>query len=190
MREPRRVPGEEGIWVLIGGELLAFSAFFLIFTYYRGEAPDVFTAGRDTLNRGIGLINTVVLLTSSLFVALGVRRAREERPRAALLFNFAILCGFVFVALKVFEYTEKIRIGLTPLTNDFYTYYFAFTGTHLLHVLIGLVALSAMTFQANRRPPSAMRTMIIECGAIFWHLVDLLWIMLFTLFYLSGDSRG
>ena len=189
MDSTRRIPGEAGIWVLIGGELLAFSAFFLIFAYYRGLDPDVFEQSRSTLNRGIGLANTLILLTSSLFVALGVRRVRDEQQGARGLFIAALICGALFVTLKGFEYSEKIKVGITPLTNEFYTYYFAFTGIHLGHVLIGSILLIFMANIASR-PPSTTRTMIVECGATFWHLVDLLWIVLFALFYLAGGSNG
>ncbi|MGK2908208.1 MAG: cytochrome c oxidase subunit 3 [Sphingobium sp.] len=187
--EAKRVPGEEGIWVLIGGELFAFSIFFLIFVYYRGQQPEIFARSHATLNGAIGLANTLVLLTSSLFVAMGVRRVRENLAGAGRLFGLALTCGGLFIALKVVEYGEKIRHGITPLTNDFYTYYFAFTGIHLTHVLLGSAALLVMIGTA-KKPASGRRTMIVECGAIFWHLVDLLWIMLFALFYLAGGTLG
>lgn len=187
MAEAKRIPGEAGIWVLIGGDLLVFSLFFLIFTYYRGQQPEIFARSHAALNGGIGLANTIILLTSSLFVALGVRRVRDDRPGAAALFRCALVCGALFTALKAVEYGEKISHGITPLTNDFYMYYFAFTGIHLAHVLIGSAGLLYMAAVAAGRPPSPTRTMIVECGATFWHLVDLLWIMLFALFYLAGS---
>lgn len=187
MAETKPIPGEAGIWVLIEGDLLAFSLFFLIFVYYRGQQPEIFARSHETLDGAIGLTNTIILLTSSLFVALGVRRVRAARPGAVLLFRCALACGVFFTALKAIEYGEKIGHGITPLTNDFYMYYFAFTGIHLAHVLIGSAGLIYMAVVAARRPASPTRTMIVECGAIFWHLVDLLWIMLFALFYLVGS---
>lgn len=192
MNEPdsavhRRIPGEAGIWVLIGGELAAFSAFFLVFAYYRGLAPDDFQRGHLQLDHGIGLANTLILLTSSLFVALGAIRVRSGREGAAFWLRLALLCGGLFAALKVFEYGQKIAAGITPLTNDFFMYYFAFTGVHLLHVAIGSGAL-IFAIGISKRGPSATRTMIVECAAIFWHLVDLLWIILFALFYLAGGN--
>jgi nitric oxide reductase NorE protein len=189
MAEARRIPGEPGIWVLIGGDMLAFSLFFLVFAYYRGQQPVLFAQSHATLNGAIGLANTIILLTSSLFVALGVRRVRAARSGGAALFRGGLVCGGLFAALKVIEYAEKIAHGITPLSDDFYMYYFAFTGIHLAHVLIGSAGLIFMGAVAARRPPSAARTMIVECGALFWHLVDLLWIMLFALFYLV-DSHG
>lgn len=181
----RHIPGEAGIWVLIGGELAAFSAFFLVFAYYRGLSPELFQASHLQLDRSIGLINTIILLTSSLFVALGVQRVRDGREGAPRLLSAALACGIAFAALKLFEYWAKVSAGVTPLTNDFFMYYFAFTGVHLLHVVIGSGAL-LFAIGACRRDPSPTRTMIAECAGIFWHLVDLLWIILFALFYLAG----
>jgi nitric oxide reductase NorE protein len=183
----KRIPGEAEIWVLIGGELLVFSLFFVVFSYYRGLQPELFYQSHLTLNRGIGLANTFVLLTSSLLVALGVRRVQQERAGAVPLFRAALGCGIAFAVLKALEYSEKLRHGITPLTNDFYMYYFAFTAIHLVHVLIGCGGLIYMTAVAGRREPSPTRTMIAECGGIFWHMVDLLWIMLFALFYLASQ---
>lgn len=185
MAPASRVPGEAGIWVLIGGELAAFSAFFLVFAWYRSQQPALFEASHLLLDRDIGLANTLILLTSSLFVAFGVRRVRDGNGNAALWLRLALACGASFAGLKILEYGQKIASGITPLTNDFFMYYFAFTGVHLLHVVIGSGAL-IFAIGASRRKPSATRTMIVECAGIFWHLVDLLWIILFALFYLAG----
>jgi len=179
----RRLPGEEGIWVLIGGDLFVFSLFFLTFLYYRGTEMAVFVASQRGLSLGFGLANTLWLLTSSLFVAIGTQRLRRGGAPATLLYLAAMGCGLGFVGDKVVEWGEKFRAGISVNTNDFYMLYFAFTGIHLLHVLLGLGVLSFLT-AASRKPVSARRLMLVESGAIFWHLVDLLWIVLFALFYL------
>jgi nitric oxide reductase NorE protein len=180
----KRMPGEEGVWGLIIGDLFVFSLFFLTTLYYRASEAEVFARSQLTLNLGFGLINTLLLLTSSLLVATGVHRVRSGRPLPSRFFGAAILCGLGFVAIKVVEYSEKIRAGLSFGTNDFYMLYFAFTGIHLFHVLIGLGVLTYL-MKASRRPEAAMSNlMLIESGACFWHLVDLLWIVLFALFYL------
>lgn len=171
--------------MLIGGDLSAFSAFFLVFAYYRGFDPALFAASHRQLDHGIGLANTLILLTSSLFVALAVQRVRSGREGAAIWLRLALACGGAFAVLKAVEYAQKLSAGITPLTNDFFMYYFAFTGVHLLHVVIGSGAL-VFAIGASRQQASAERTMIVECAAIFWHLVDLLWIILFALFYLAG----
>lgn len=179
----KRIPGEPGIWVLILGELLIFSAFFVVIVTTRNEDPDLFLRSQATLNHGIGVTNTVLLLSSSLAVAMGWHRLRETRPGAAGLFFIGLGLGLGFVSLKVFEYTEKIRAGIGLLTNDVYLFYFVFTGIHLMHVLVGIGILAAMAVGARNGSASEHLT-LVECGALFWHLVDLLWIVLFALFYL------
>jgi nitric oxide reductase NorE protein len=188
--DARRVPGEVGVWVLLFGDLLVFSIFFLIFTDFRGQAPHLYQVGSASLNKAIGLTNTLVLLTSSLVVAIGVRRVREGSARAARCFGLAMLLAASFVILKVFEYAQKVQAGVTPLTSDFYLYYFAFTGIHLMHVLLGSAGLFVMHSQALARNPSPSRVLIVECCGLFWHIVDLLWIVLFALFYVAGAKHG
>lgn len=183
MRRKGHVPGEEGVWVLILGDLFVFSTFFLMFAWYRGNVLLVFAEGQGMLNRGYGLINTLLLLTSSLFVAMAVHRIRAKREGATALLNLAMVCGLGFVAIKAVEYSEKIRAGINFTTSDFFMLYFAFTGIHLIHVILGLGVLLFMR-NASRGPDVASTRMVaIESGASFWHLVDLLWIVLFALFY-------
>lgn len=177
------VPGEPGIWLLIIGDLLVFTCFFVLFVIYRGEQYDVFVAGQATLNRFYGLINTLFLLTSSLFVALGVHRARTGHLGCQRMFTYAMLCGGAFVGVKALEYGEKIASGIGFGTSDFFMLYFAFTGIHLVHVLIGLGVLAFVRSVSGHEDASS-RMVAIEGGATFWHLVDLLWIILFALFYI------
>lgn len=182
--EKARVPGEEGVWVLILGDLLVFSTFFLLYASYRSNALPVFAEGQALLSRHFGLVNTLLLLTSSLFVALGVQRARAGRQGSSRMITMAMLCGAGFVIIKGFEYGEKIGSGISFATSEFFMLYFAFTGFHLIHVLIGLGVLAYLR-SVCRNPKVAMgRMIVIESGASFWHLVDLLWIVLFALFYL------
>lgn len=195
MAAARRIPGEGGVWVLIGGDLAVFALFFLIVSHDRADARDAFAAGARALSTGLGLANTLVLLTSSLLVALGMERLRAGRPGAPARFLGAAGLGAAFVVVKAFEYGAKIAAGITPLTGDFFLYYYAFTGIHLAHVLLGIGALLAMALHARTRIGAALsdgglphraRIDLIECGGLFWHLVDLLWIMLFALFYLAA----
>jgi nitric oxide reductase NorE protein len=177
------VPGEEGVWVLILGDLFVFSTFFLMFAWYRGNALPEFEAGQALLNRGFGLINTLLLLTSSLLVAVAVHRVRTRRTGAQAMLNLAILCGLGFVGIKALEYGEKIRAGVSFATSDFFMLYYAFTGIHLIHVVIGLSVLLFIKSAARDPQAADTRMVAIESGASFWHLVDLLWIILFALFY-------
>ena len=181
----RRIPGEEGTWIFLLGDMLVFGVFFATFMYERGHAIELFDESRKTLSVGIGLANTLILLTSSLFVVTAIRAIRAAQRRTAMLLLVAgIVCGLAFVGLKAVEYTAKVAEGHTPDQNTFYLYYFILTGIHLVHVLIGILILSLMVTQARRRELSYQRMAMVEGGACFWHLVDLLWIVLFPLLYL------
>ncbi|MGY4710577.1 cytochrome c oxidase subunit 3 [Mycolicibacterium sp. CBM1] len=181
----RRTPGEAGTWVFLLGDMLVFAVFFATFMVERSAAPEVFDAARKTLHVNIGLVNTLVLLTSSLFVVAAINGLRTgARPVAARVLLVAIACGVVFVALKVTEYVLLVGAGHTAGANHFYLYYFILTGLHLLHVCIGILVLVLMLTQTRRTELSANRLAVVEGGGCFWHLVDLLWIVLFPLLYL------
>ena len=181
-----RLPGEPGVWVLIGGDLLVFSAFFLTFLFYRLDAPAAYARSAATLNLPFGTLNTLLLLTSSWYVANAAEAARRGAgARSARLLSFAMLCGAGFVVVKFFEYREKILAGHGLVGDDFFMFYFMLTGIHLAHVLIGLAVLQWLRRRTQRRPvPEPQDIVILESGASFWHLVDILWIVLFALFYL------
>jgi nitric oxide reductase NorE protein len=181
----RRIPGEPGVWVFLFGDMLVFGTFFATFMYQRSLAPELFDESRTTLGLGIGLTNTLVLLTSSLFVVTAIRAIRSSERQAArwLLFG-ALGCGLTFVALKAVEYTAMVTEGHTANANGFYRYYFILTGLHLFHVLIGIAVLILLWTQAGHAELGATHMSVVEGGACFWHLVDLLWIMLFPLLYL------
>ncbi|MFE9687485.1 cytochrome c oxidase subunit 3 family protein [Streptomyces sp. NPDC006285] len=183
----RHLPGEPGIWVFVLGDLLLFSCFFVVFAYERRHHPALFHSGQQTLNLTIGTINTVLLLTSSLFVAWAttmVRTGSTARGRALLVPAFA--CGLVFVCAKAVEYTRLVGDGHQAETNDFFGYYFVFTGLHLVHVITGLAFLAAIWVWTSKPRVLPHETRLIEGGATYWHLVDLLWMVLFSLLYLSN----
>ncbi|AKK28535.1 cytochrome c oxidase subunit 3 [Mycobacterium sp. EPa45] len=181
----RRIPGEAGTWVFLLGDMLVFAAFFATFMVERSKAPEVFDATRKTLHINIGLVNTLVLLTSSLFVVAAIGALRTGlRAVAARALMIAAGFGVMFVTLKVTEYVLLVQDGHTAGANHFYLYYFILTGLHLLHVCIGILVLVLMLTQTRRTELSATRLAVIEGGGCFWHLVDLLWIVLFPLLYL------
>lgn len=186
----RVVPGEPGVWVFIFGDLLVFALFFVTYLVYRAAEPTVFTVSQAALDTGFGALNTGVLLLSSLLVAGAVgrladpSRTRRDRP-AELSVVGAILLGLVFSAVKVIEYSGKVDAGLTPMTNDFFLCYFMFTGLHWFHVLIGMVVLGVVLVLARRGRLSPRQRVFVVGGACFWHMVDLLWLVLFPLFYLA-----
>ena len=147
-----------------------------------GRTRSCSCSSQARLNLDIGAINTVVLLTSSLFVALGTAAARAGRTADALrLFVIALVCGAAFPLLKLFEYVPEIIAGVTPGTNLFFMFYFAMTGLHLCHVLLGLVILCFVI--RNLRGPATPSIPFVETAATYWHMVDVLWLILFALLY-------
>jgi nitric oxide reductase NorE protein len=179
------LPGEVGVWVFILGDMVVFSLFFVTFIYYRAQEVEVFATSQTMLNQNRGALNTLLLLASSWFVVLGVRSLHQRLAHLApRLFGLALLCGVGFVVVKVFEFEEKIRHGVTATTNDFFMYYFIFSGIHLLHVLIGIGVLAFMIAHLRQHAVRDPNLMLIESGASYWHMVDLLWIVLFPLLYL------
>ncbi|MBB3600642.1 nitric oxide reductase NorE protein [Mycolicibacterium sp. BK556] len=182
----KHIPGEAGIWVLLFGDMLVFTVLFVVYLHRRGANRELFAESQNALNRNFGAINTLVLLTSSVLVVFAVAALRSERlrplaPRLTLA-GFAVGCCFVIV--KVFEYHEKISAGITPSTNEFFMYYFVLTGLHLAHVVIGLAVLLALSRLARNPAPSRTHVAFFEGGGCFWHMVDLLWIVIFPLLFL------
>ncbi len=181
----RRVPAESGTWVFLFGDMAVFGAFFVTFLVERARAAELFDEGRTTLHLGIGVANTLVLLTSSLCVVLALNAMRAGlRGIATAAACAAIGCGLVFIGLKVTEYVALAEAGHGPGANHFYLYYVILTGLHLFHVCLGLGALSFLLTQTRRDELSTTRIALVEGAACFWHLVDLLWIFLFALLYL------
>ena len=150
-------------------------------------ALPVFLRGSASLHLTIGAINTLVLLTSSLFVALAVQSARNgEGAAARRLIVAAFAGGAVFVVNKPIEWIDKVRHGHVPQSDNFFQLYYMMTGLHLLHVLVGMVVLVFLWRLAGgvHRRPTARQVRFLENGATYWHLVDLIWLVLFALFYL------
>jgi nitric oxide reductase NorE protein len=179
------IPGEVGIWVVIFGDMLVFGLMFLTFMFYRRENLPLFLDSQLHLNQTFGLVNTLLMLSSSWFVALSVQAARRNQGRLACGgFCLAILCGLGFSVVKVLEYRQKVAAGILIDTNDFFTFYYVLTGIHFLHVCIGMVVLGFMARSSWYGAFSPKKIGHFESGASFWHLVDLLWIALFALLYL------
>jgi nitric oxide reductase NorE protein len=179
------LPGEVGVWMFIMGDLMMFGLLFSVFVYYRAEDVLLFSQSQATLNQALGLLNTLLMLSSSWFVALGMHAARKiPGRRAATMFVLALACGAGFILVKYFEYNEKIRAGITLVTNDFYMYYFMLTGIHLMHVVIGM-GLLAYLWRTSRAGIFGLEKIgAMESCASFWHMVDILWVVLFGLLYL------
>lgn len=181
--EATHLPGQGSMWFFVLGDLWIFLCYFACYIYDRSQSPLSFLQGQQLLDQRIGAINTVVLLTSSLCVVLCVQAARARDARIAA--RFAALgggLGVLFMLLKAFEWTTKIRAGLPSGTEDFFLYYFMLTGLHVVHVCLGLLILALVfrELQSARAP----RITLIEAGATYWHMVDTLWLAIFALLYL------
>lgn len=176
------------IWIFLIADSISFALFFLVFMVERLGQPAVFAESARQLNEGMGLLNTAILITGSWLVVLAVNAAKigdGAKTRQRLI--AAIAVSSLFLVVKVIEYSAKISAGITPVTNDFYTFYFALTGFHLFHYLLGMAALIYLTTTAPRiSAGDAQAKGWLEAGALFWHLVDLLWIYIFAMLYLLG----
>jgi len=176
------LPGDSSMWVFVLGDLVIFSSYFIIFMVYRNRERQLFLESQQHLSLDIGIINTLVLLASSWFVARSVQSTRAgDYGRAIRLIIGGGICGVLFALIKAYEWTSKLSQGLTFPSNDFFMFYYMLTGVHLFHVLLGLVILTVVFFEL--RNPKLRRISMVETGATYWHMVDLLWIVLFALLY-------
>ncbi|AGB24874.1 heme/copper-type cytochrome/quinol oxidase, subunit 3 [Mycobacterium sp. JS623] len=183
--KPRRLPGVDGIWVFIGADSVIFAILFLSFMQDRLKNPATFEASRQTLNMNLGGIDTIILLTSSWSVALAVQAMkRDQIDREPRLLLGGAVTGLMFVASKSIEYFEKFAHDITPGTNPFYMWYFTLTGIHLIHVVVGTSLLTYLWVRSRRGTYDHLHRAVPESVASYWHLVDLLWIVLFPLLYL------
>ena len=186
-----------GMWLFLATEILLFAGLFVGYTYFRSIFPVAFREGSAHLDRTLGTVNTVVLVTSSLTVALAVSVARAGRGRlAAAALSVTLLLGLTFLAIKSVEYGHKIEQGAlpgkwfrlehtAPGSNLFYTLYWLSTSLHAIHVTIGLGVLAWMAHRCGHREFSATYFAPLENAGLYWHLVDLIWIFLFPLLYLA-----
>lgn len=177
----KRLPGEVGLWVFIVTDLSLFCLYFALLAYDRSVDPEAFYAGQAQLDRSIGLVNTLLLLTGSWAVAMGTRVVREPQ-RAAAFLSRAAVTGILFLLLKTVEYSHLVGAGNSLTDSRYFTWYFFLTGYHALHVLVGIVLLYFVAARFRSREP--VSEALTEAAGCYWHLVDLLWIGIFTLAYL------
>jgi nitric oxide reductase NorE protein len=174
-----------GVWVFIGADSVIFAILFLTFMQDRLKNPALFEASRHTLNMNLGGLDTLILLSSSWSVALAIQALKRDLvDRVPRYLLGGVLTGLMFVVSKSIEYFQKFAHGLTPGTNPFYMWYFTLTGMHLAHVLLGTSLLTFLWIRSRRGAFSSVHRAVPESVASFWHLVDLLWIVLFPLLYL------
>jgi nitric oxide reductase NorE protein len=180
------LPGDPGLWVFILADMGVFALLFLLFTLGRAGDVALYERSRHALSAQLGLANTLILLTSSWTMVQAVHSARlGERARTMRFLAVTMVVGAGFAISKGFEYAGKAKAGLSMLTNDFFMYYFALTGLHFLHFAIGMAAIAVTLAKVRSEPSDGRLRVWIESVGCYWHMVDLLWIVLFPLLYLQ-----
>lgn len=190
---------KEGVWLFLCSEILMFGGLFVGYIIFHHLYPAVFAEGSKHLDWTMGALNTIVLLTSSLTMVLGMHYASTgERKKAVNYLAITIACGAIFMIVKYFEYTHKIHDGLLPgmwFSGDkhgldniglYYSFYFMMTGLHGIHVLAGMGLILWVLIRTQKGEFGPHYYTPVEGVALFWHLVDLIWIFLFPLLYLVG----
>ncbi|MEZ5609021.1 MAG: cytochrome c oxidase subunit 3 family protein [Rhodocyclaceae bacterium] len=179
-----RLAGDLAIWFFILAELLAFGVFFAAYAFTRANNIELFNTEQLELNRHAGALNTVLLLTASYFVVRAVQAAEREASRQCANWLLAsIVTGFGFLVVKLTEYAAAFAHDISLSSSPFHMFYLSLTFFHFMHVILGLVILIAMWNGARqgRYRPGDMNG--LETGAAYWHMVDLLWLVLFPLVY-------
>jgi len=183
--EPRLLPGDFAIWFFIFAELLVFGIAFISYAVTRVQNVAMFNQYQLTLNSELGAANTLLLITASYFVVRAVHAIRLDNIRGCIIWLYASLgCGAGFLLLKSVEYYDKFSHGINLSTNTFYMFYLSLTMFHFLHVILGMIILFVIAIKAQRGRYSAKNHLGVETGASYWHMVDLVWIILFPLVYI------
>ncbi len=175
-------PGGILIWIVIFLELSVFAIASMALAYYSTDDPVRYHTSRLMLDPTFGVINTVLLLTSGYFMARSLddfKQDRRSHGNSSLLLT--ILGGLLFLVIKMVEYSQKIDAGLTLGYDTFFNFYWLLTGFHVVHVLIGLVILGFIYFGVRRK---SVKPEDFEAGAAFWHMCDLIWLLIFPMLYL------
>ena len=184
-----------GMWLFLFTELILFGGMFLIYSVYRFSYPDEFHLAAKELNVVIGAFNTVILLTSSLTMALSIIAIqRDKRTLSVFMQWITILLALFFLVNKYFEWSAKFHHGIYPGSEEllskssgeilFFGLYYVMTGLHGVHVLVGIVLISVMIGFTKRDTITSDNYVKLENTGLYWHLVDIIWIFLFPLFYL------
>lgn len=177
-------PGGILMWIIVLLEVSTFTLGLIGLVYYGLQQPELFHESRQTLNVTFGAVNTVVLLTSGFFMAGAVQFFKKRDVQKTKLFLYLTTGGgLLFVVLKVVEYIDKLETGLTVGENMFFTFYWVLTLFHLLHVLAGIAILIGMYIGVAKNGANASKD-DFESGAAFWHMCDLIWLLLFPSLYL------
>jgi len=176
-----------GIWAFLATELMLFGGLFTAYTVYRIRYQALFHEQHLHLNRTFGTVNTVILICSSLSIAIGIAAIKAGKQAVLkLCLAITLILASCFLLIKYLEYSEHISRGELPSSNLFFSLYYIMTGIHAIHVLAGMAALTTMLVMTNRGAFSKEYSTPVEITGIYWHFVDLVWIYLFPLLYLIG----
>ena len=179
-----RLAGDLAIWFFILAELLAFGVFFAAYAFARAKNIELFAAEQAALNRNAGALNTVLLLTASYFVVRAVQAAEAQASRqCANWLGGAILTGFGFIVVKLSEYAAAFEHNISLSSSTFHMFYLSLTFFHFMHVILGMVVLAVLAIGSARGRYGPGRMNGLESGAAYWHMVDLVWLVLFPLVY-------
>jgi len=184
-----------GLWLFLFSELILFGGMFIVYAVYRFKHSAEFQLAATELNTFIGTVNTMILLTSSLTAAMSITAVQRGKKRFALaLVGATMIFGVVFLIIKYFEWMHKISLGLYPKSPVldslppgeilYFGLYYVMTGLHGLHVIAGIGVMGFMLGFIAKGTINAQSYVRLETGALYWHLVDVIWIFLFPLFYL------
>ncbi|MCP4673582.1 MAG: cytochrome c oxidase subunit 3 family protein [Desulfobacula sp.] len=184
-----------GMWLFLYTEMILFGGLFILYAVYFNKYTADFVEGGRQLSKIFGIINTIILLVSSFAVAASVTAVqKKEKQKAVLALCFTLVCGLVFLVNKYFEWSHKINHGIYPNSeklldlpagqNIFFGLYYVITGLHAIHIFIGLTLLSVSLFFVKKKKINSLKFAMLENSGLYWHLVDLIWIFVFPLFYL------
>ena len=185
-----------GMWLFIFTELLLFGALFIIYSIYRFKNQEAFHLAGAELNTTVGALNTVILLVSSMTIAMATSALQKKNKSLAIfLVEVTFILGVIFLVNKYFEWGVKFDHGIWPGSEYlienlsqgeilFFGLYFVMTGLHALHIIIGLVIMGYAISGISKGKVNPERPSLLDNGGLYWHLVDLIWIFLFPLFYL------
>lgn len=184
-----------GMWVFLATEVMFFGGLFMAYAAYHFAYPEAFAEASRELDLVLSTINTFVLLLSSLTMALAVHAAQTDKKKALVTYlGLTILLGLIFLGIKAVEYAEKFQHHLVPGPNFifegppqaelFFSLYFATTGLHALHMIIGIGVLAYFVIKALRNHFSSVNYDPVEMVGLYWHFVDIAWVFIFPLYYL------
>ncbi len=185
-----------GMWLFIFTELLLFGGMFIVYSVYRYLNPEAFHLAGEELNTFIGAVNTVILLVSSMTIAMSTSAIQKNDIRLTnILLGITLILAIIFLVNKYFEWGSKFAHGIYPGSQEmlstmsqgeilFFGLYFVMTGLHALHILVGIALITWTLIELKQRKIHGEKYDLLENSGLYWHLVDIIWIFLFPLFYL------